>query len=210
MAKQTKGKLLTILWTMVFVAGVAAIVISSTSLFNNFYYETIYVSGGSMNPTLSGNSQDCDYGLIDKSEGAKKSLKRFQIVTTYYPGDTSSYKIKRVIALPGDTFKVVNNDIYLYKNDISSWRKIEDLPFERTLDNYHIRNYPETTLKEDEYFVSGDNYTGSTDSFSVGPIKFSLLVGVVTKMLGRCTVDSEGKVTDKRPSEPRYFLGVDY
>ena len=208
MGKTTKAKLVSILWSMVFAAAVVAIIVSSISIFNNFYYEAFYVSGTSMNPTLSGNPNDCDYGLVDKSDGAKKSLKRFQIVTTYYPHDKNSYKIKRVIALPGDTFKVENNDIYLYKN--SDWWKIEDLPFERKMDEYHIRNYPATTLKDNEYFVSGDNYTGSTDSFSVGPISFDLLVGVVTKILGRCTVDSKGNVTERRPHDPVYFLGVDY
>ena len=185
-----------------------AIIVSSVSLFRNFYYTTIYVSGGSMNPTLSGDLSNCDYGICDRSYGAKKAVKRFQLVTTYYPHDTTDYKIKRVIALPGDTFKVVNNDLYLYKND--AWQAILDLPYERKLDEYHIRNYPETTLGPDEYFVSGDNYTGSTDSFTVGPIKFDLLQGVVTAMLGHWTVDAEGNVLDRRPGEPRYFPGVDY
>lgn len=208
MDKTKKNKILSIVWSFVFMAAVAAIVMSFISLFNNFYYESIYVSGSSMAPTLSGNLADCDYGIIDKSDGAKRSLKRFQIVTTYYPHDTSSYKIKRVIALPGDTFKVVNNDLYLYKDN--EWNVIKDIPYERTLDEYHIRNYPETTLKEDQYFVSGDNYTGSTDSFTVGPLTYDLLQGVVVKIQGRCTVDAQGNVIERRPSEPRYFLGVDY
>ena len=208
---EKQKKIKNIFWALVYVALAAVIIVSATSMFNNFYYESVYVSGSSMSPTFDGNTGTrlgSDYGIIDKDSGAKRNVKRFQIVTTYYPHDTSSYKIKRVIALPGDTFKVVNNDLYLYKDN--EWNVIKDIPYERKLDEYHIRNYPETTLKEDQYFVSGDNYTGSTDSFAVGPLTYDLLQGVVVKIQGRCTVDAQGNVIERRPSEPRYFLGVDY
>lgn len=207
MRKETKFNLFSLLWGLAYLASMVAIIVSSISLFNNFYYESIFVSGSSMNPTLSGDASDCDYGIIDKSEGAKRALKRYQIVTTYYSASDVDYKIKRVVFLPGETFKVVNNDLYLYK-DNSEWLKL-DVPYQRTLSAHNTRNYQKTTLNENEYFLFGDNYTGSLDSYSVGPINFDLLVGVVVKMEGKCTI-KDGKVVEKRPSEPRYFLGVDF
>ena len=216
-----KKKLKYSLWSLVYLVLTVVIVISSVSLFNNFYYESVYVSGSSMNPTLQGHVEErfgCDYGLIDKDYGAKKNIKRYQIVTTFYPGDnkeTASYKIKRVLVKPGERFKVENYCLYIYDKQYDSWGQPLDMPFERnglsdgSAESH--RNYKDTTLGDNEYFVAGDNWGGSLDSFSpsVGPISFDLLVGVVTKMQGRCTV-KDGKVTEKQKYADRYFLGVDY
>ena len=210
-----KKKLTYSLWSIVYLALTVVIVVSATSIFNNYYYESVYVSGSSMNPTFVGNGASeklgSDYGTIDKSSGAKRNIKRYQIVTTYYPGENpeyASYKIKRVLAKPGETFKIENNDLYVYNPVSKSWGDKLDMPFNRNLFNT-IKNYNVTTLKDDEYFLAGDNWANSYDSFNVGPIKYDLLVGVVVKMQGRCTVDN-GRVTEKEPYAARYFLGVDY
>ena len=177
-----------------------------------------------MDPTFSGNDAydvegklipSHDYGIIDKDYGAKKNIKRFQIVTTYYPGDKKEqapYKIKRLYVKPGETFKFVNNDLYIKRGD--SWGEPLAMPFTRNgVDNVDTplvnRNTEPMTLKNDEYFVVGDNWIASSDSFSVGPISFDLLVGVVVKMEGKCIVQN-GKVTEKQKTKDRYFLGVDY
>ena len=192
-------KLSAILYSVAFIGATGVISASSISLFNNFYYETIFVSGSSMYPTLEGNWQkgepgQADYGIVDNSYGAKKSLKRYQIVTTHYFEQDESYKIKRVIFLPGETFKVEDNDLFLYKND--EWYQLP-IPYDRNIDSDSThRNYPVTTLKEDEYFLSGDNYVASYDSFTLGPVSFDLLVGVVVRMEGKCKVQ-DGKVVEK-------------
>ena len=219
MTETNKKKLTYSLWSIVYLMLTIAIVVSGTSLFNNFYYESVYVSGSSMNPTFQGDgaqvSLGSDYGIIDKSNGAKHSIKRYQIVTTYYPNDPedrdqTSYKIKRVLVKPGEKFKIEDNSLYIFKANQGNygWGNPVEMPFERSLKDT-VKNYPETTLKDDEYFLAGDNWANSYDSFSVGPIKYDLLVGVVVKMQGRCTVKN-GKVTEKETYSPRYFLGVDY
>ena len=214
-----KKKLIYSLWSLVYLALTIVIVVSSISLFNNLYYESVYVNGSSMSPTFDGRGESerfgSDYGIIDKDYGAKKNVKRFQIVTTYYPGDqkeVASYKIKRLYVKPGETFKFENNDLYIKRGD--SWGEPLVMPFTRNgVDNVDtpqiIRNTEPMTLKDNEYFVVGDNWVGSLDSFSVGPISFDLLVGVVVKMEGKCTVQN-GKVIEKQKTEDRYYLGVDY
>ena len=216
-----KKKITYSLWALVYLGLTVAIVVSSISLFNNFYYESVYVNGSSMAPTFDGNGESerfgSDYGIIDKDYGAKKNVKRFQIITTYYPGDedhldTASYKIKRLYVKPGETFKFENNDLYIKHGN--SWGEPLEMPFTRNgVDNVEepliIRNTEPATLKDDEYFVVGDNWIGSSDSFNVGPISFDLLVGVVVKMEGKCTVQN-GKVIERQKTEDRYFLGVDY
>lgn len=214
MTEINKKKLRYSLWSLVYLVLTVVIVISAVSLFNNFYYESVYVSGSSMSPTFVGNGNyerfGSDYGIIDKNYGAKKNVKRYQIVTTYYPGDekdVASYKIKRVLAKPGERFKIQDNNLYVYKKN-AGWGEPLEMPFDRDLPT-EAKNYQDTVLKEDEYFLAGDNWANSYDSFEVGPIKFELLVGVVVKMQGRCTVEN-GKVTEKETYAARYFLGVDY
>ena len=130
-----KKKISTILMsTFTFVALIGLCFTASIAMTRN-YYDTIFVSGSSMNPTLYGgqgglakgpyvdetneyHSGDyVNFGLVDKSSKAKHNIKRYDIVTTYYPSDYNSvgelyesaaYKIKRVIALPGETFRIVN------------------------------------------------------------------------------------------------------
>lgn len=217
MTETGKKKLKASLWSLLYVAIAVSIVVSSVFIFKNFYFEVVFVNGGSMNPTLCGGDAEGyhDYGINDKSYGAKRGLKRFQVVTTYYPYDEGlsnpSYKIKRVIGLPGDTLKVEHNDLYLYDRNTLSWKGPMEMPFTRNLDGAN-RNQDTITLKDDEYFLAGDNWVASTDSFdpSVGPIKFSLLVGAVVRIEGRAKVNGK-TIYDKIPySEPMYFLGVDY
>ena len=177
------------------------------------------VVGPSMNPTLEGNTSETeftsDYGIIDKNNNAKHNLKRYQIVTTYYPGDSkdAAYKIKRVLAKPGETFKIEDYQLYVYNYHTNNWGEPLEMPFDRAgIDDgraEHKRHYKPTTLKDNEYFLAGDNWGASYDSFSVGPINFDLLVGVVVKIQGKCKV-KDGKVIAKQKTADRYFLGVNY
>lgn len=188
--------------------------ISFVYCFKSFNYTTIYVDGSSMNPTFVGDRNDADYGVVEKDNGAKRSLKRYQIVTAHYPWDSGNMVvIKRVLFLPGDTFRV-NNDaehsMELFDKQTKTWKKLP-IPFERNLDgttNY----YPETTLKENEYIIAGDNWANSSDCFDVHqPVTFDDIIGVVVRMEGRCEFDpNTHSIKNCRPYIPRYFYGVDY
>ena len=228
MMSEKQKKVKNIFWSLVYLALATVIIVSAASMFNNFYYESVYVSGSSMSPTFDGNTGTrlgSDYGIIDKDSGAKRNVKRFQIVTTYYPSDyqnygtedqklldTATYKIKRVLVKPGETFKVEDNKIFIKGKE--GYGDPLDIPFIRhgiedeSKEEAH-RNWPETTLNNSQYFLAGDNWVHSSDSFSIGPIDYQLLVGVVVKMQGKCTV-VDGKVVEKEPYADRYFLGVNY
>lgn len=123
-----KSKLKLIIWPVIYLVLIINVCISFIFVFRSFYYRSIFVSGSSMEPTLNGNTADrVDYGLIDDHDYAIKNLKRFQILTTYYPfadskdyvggysrdkvnvidTNEASYKIKRVYGFPGETIKFV-------------------------------------------------------------------------------------------------------
>ena len=192
-------------------------------IFSANYYSNFYVSGESMHPTLSGDVDDADYGKYDGHASAIKNVKRFQIVTAHFPNertipeDQKTLKIKRLLFKPGDTFEIIytqdsngyyHNEMHLFLDNKSSDYRIVDFPF----DTSHIKedhSYPKTTLTNTQYFVAGDNWDRSLDSFDVGPLEYTDLVGVVTKVEGKCRVVDK-KITDKRPYAPKIFNGVDY
>ena len=171
-----------------------------------------------------------NFGYVDQHKDAKESIRRFDIVTTFYPWDnndydlpyergdkklaTAYYKIKRVIAMPGDTFKIVNNELFL-KNEEDEWVQ-EEMDF---LDHVTtVRNQEETEVGEGEYWVAGDNWGHSTDSFNhvgtnpkVGPVYYENITGVLVAIQGTCTVKKVlGKddvfLNHRYYSKPIYFF----
>ena len=129
-----RKKIKAIIWPLIYLVLIIGVCISSAMVFHSYYYTAIYVSGSSMDPTLSGSGEMVDYGIIDthryaidnmiKSK-ATRDRNRFKIVTTYYPfsgssdyvggyspnkenvvdENNASYKIKRIYAFPGECFK---------------------------------------------------------------------------------------------------------
>lgn len=119
-------KIMAIIWPFVYFILILTFCISGCLIFHSTYYHSIFVSGTSMSPTLLGTKgieNGANFGIIDTTEKAKENIKRFNVVTTYFPfdkddyGDTSwddrnfkiadgddpEYKIKRVIAMGGET-----------------------------------------------------------------------------------------------------------
>ena len=123
-----------------------------------FFYSPIRVNGSSMYPTL----QDKEFMILNKI-GLQKGINRFDIVVVESNG---KYIIKRVIGLPGES--VIYSDNKLYING----KVIED--------NYsksETENFENVILKDDEYFVMGDNREVSKDSRVIGPVNIKNIKG---------------------------------
>ena len=186
---------------------VLAICISGSIVFHNTYYELVYVSGSSMYPNLNGDDEEqdgsiVDFGILDKHQSAIKNIKRFSIVSTYYFDDydandslipNSKQKIKRVIAMPNETFKIKDSKLYVLKD--GEFEYIE-YPFKISPDvdeYYQGKDVYEYTLKEDEYWVIGDHRDKSRDCGTFHrPIKQSYIIGVLVAIEG----SAELKITD--------------
>ncbi|MGM9873977.1 MAG: signal peptidase I [Bacilli bacterium] len=193
----------------------------SCSIFHRNYFLSIYVDGSSMYPTLN-NSNDrsrYDFGIVDPHQSAINKIKRFDIITTYYPWDnldynlpynrgdkvkdSAEYKIKRVIALPNETFKIENNDLYVLNNESNEFEYI-NIPFERNgVDTHRFSTDGTIVLNENEYWVMGDNWINSLDCLdSNSPVYKENLVGVLVAIEGTC--DSNGN--HRSYSWPRCFF----
>ena len=121
----------------------------------------VKVSGPSMMPTLTGK----EIMILNKMD---KTIERYDIVVVKSPdGDI----IKRVYGLPGETISCENGFIYI------NGKKIEDkYNGNKTLDFELVK------LKDDEYFVMGDNRMNSKDSRIFGPFKREKIKGT-TKLV---------------------------
>ena len=125
------------------------IIIITIVLIRTFIATPIKVNGSSMYQTLNGK----EFMILNKLG----DIKRYDIVVLDTENDEL---IKRVYGMPGEKIAIENNTIYI--ND----KKLED--------KYAYGNtsgYKAITLKEDEYFVLGDNRVVSLDSRAIGPIK---------------------------------------
>jgi len=207
-------KLITVLRALGAFALLLAVCVSGGLIFHSYYYELIYVSGTSMSPTLNGTEDDAsgslvDFGIVDAHESALKHIKRFSIVSTYFPEATdydeqgnlnknAKKKIKRVVALPGETFKIENGQVYVL-NGTDFELKPATFKTNPSIESGYKGKDTITpiTLADDEYWVLGDNRQASRDcAFINKPIKYENLSGVLV------AIEGKGKLYLKRYTCP--------
>lgn len=120
-----------------------------------FIVTPIKVNGSSMYNTLEGK----EIMLLWK----KKKIDRFDIVVAKTDDDTL---IKRVYAFPNETIECKNGKIYINDEEID-----DKYAFGITDD------FKKVTLKEEEYFLMGDNRLVSLDSRKIGPVSKEQIEG---------------------------------
>jgi len=145
-------------------------------VFRAYIAQPFLVKGRSMEQTFS----DGDYLIVDQLTYNFTQPQRFEVVvfhTEFIPGgDKGEYYIKRVIGIPGDRVVVQNGEVFLYENNTSSASKLDEnylIDGLRTIANEPV----DVVLKENEYFVLGDNRGNSSDSRFWGPVNKSYIVG---------------------------------
>ncbi len=133
------------------------IIVIVVVLVRSFLVTPVRVNGPSMYPTLKGG----EIMLLNKLG----KIDRFDIVVLKVQEEEDNL-IKRVIGLPGETVEIKDNEIFI--ND----KLLEDKY------GYGVTyNIDKLTLKDDEYFVLGDNRIVSLDSRVFGSIKDSEIKG---------------------------------
>ncbi len=135
-----------------------------------FIAQPFIVSGDSMDPTFA-NGQ---YLVVDQISYRFENPKRGDVVIFRYPNDKKKFYIKRIIGLPSETIDIQNGRISITKKDGTKSLITEESYINPILDN---SDHMSVTLKNDEYFVMGDNRTRSSDSRIWGAVKNTLIVG---------------------------------
>lgn len=137
---------------------VFTLILIAIILIRLFLFSPIRVNGTSMYPTL----QDKEFMILNKI-ALKDGINRFDIVVVK---TSNTNIIKRVIALPGESVMYKDNKLYI------NGKVIED--------NYSktpTEDFDNIVLKEDEYFVMGDNREVSKDSRIIGPVNIKNIKG---------------------------------
>lgn len=138
-----------------------AIIIGIVILIRVFVITPVKVDGDSMNPTLV----DGEVVMLNK---ISKNYERFDVVVVNY---ANTKLIKRIIGLPGEHIKFINNKLYINN------KLVHDVKLDTKTSNFDIKQINYDVIPEDSYFVVGDNRANSTDSRIIGPIKKSDVVG---------------------------------
>jgi signal peptidase I len=123
------------------------------------------VDGESMNPTL----EDRQKIVVKKMAFVFGEVDIDDIVVAVYEGDEI---VKRVVGVPGDTIKYVD-DVF-YRNDVADPTIVLPASYEKS---ENVKTLVE--LKEGEYYLLGDNIEVSSDSRDMGAFDASQLLGKV-------------------------------
>jgi len=137
-----------------------------------FLIQPFYVKGASMEP----NFYDHEYLVIDEISYRFNDPDRGDIVVFKPPGQGRQHFIKRIVGLPGETIEVTRGEIKVFNSNNpegSVLNESEYLTGVYTPGNNHV------SLKQNEYFLLGDNRSSSLDSRSFGPVDESNITGRV-------------------------------
>ena len=136
------------------------IVIVVVLLIKHFIITPIRVNQSSMNDTL----YDKDIMILDKISYRFTSIKRFDIVVIKKENE---YLIKRVIGLPSETLEYKDNKLYI------NGKEVKEEFSHKVTNDYEL----DGTIKDNYYFVVGDNRINSLDSRVIGLIKKEEIIG---------------------------------
>ncbi len=171
-------------------------------LFVNLIAHPVIVDGRSMDPNL----QDGEYGFTSLISLLTGDVNRGDVVVIKIEEEgKESLWVKRIIGLPGETVSCVDDQIYIngqlldeseYMNEdyIQSYLQQNEYGFNQVIakvvdeqgmpvtndrgnQQFVSIDFEPVQLKDDEYFVMGDNRPVSKDSREIGPIKEGQLYG---------------------------------
>lgn len=143
-----------------YVIGVAIVL-----LIANFIAKPVVVRGSSMNPTLN-NFDICISNRLSIVLGG--TIDRFDIVVAQ---TEEGEIVKRVVGIPGDVISYQGGVL-----TVNGTTVVEDYIIDDPSKHHSDMDFREIRLGADEYFLMGDNRTGSTDSRYFGPFHRSDII----------------------------------
>ena len=172
-----------IIGNIVWLVCVAAVLIAV----RQFVFTPVLVSGHSMDPTMA--DRERVFAL------RSKDIERFDIVTFPAPDEPKKSYIKRVIGLPGDKVKFVNDQLFINGKEIKEpyldefKSKLKEGEYLTTVLDQEGKIHSEfalenlfdgnDTVPEGKLFVMGDNRQISKDGRMIGYINIEDITGNV-------------------------------
>ena len=140
-----------------------------------FVFQPFLVRGDSMEP----NYHTGDYLIVDQLSYRFREPLRGEVIVLKFPLDSSQRFIKRIVGLPGETVEVKDGKVVIYgaEGDERTALVLDEsiyLPL-----NLQTPGDVRIDLKEEEYFVMGDNRPFSSDSRKWGVLEEDLIIGRV-------------------------------
>lgn len=136
--------------------------------FRLFVAEPYIVAGSSMSPTF----ETGHYLIVDKISYKFNTPERYDVIVMKYPKDTSKDFIKRIVGLPGEKVIINNGKVTIVNAENPNGFEVDEKYVV-----YSKNESMETTLDQNEYFVMGDNRSGSFDSRYWGPLPLEDIIG---------------------------------
>ncbi|NJP40510.1 signal peptidase I [Oscillospiraceae bacterium HV4-5-C5C] len=141
----------------------------------DFVFQRNEVVGSSMYPTLVSGDQLWVEKIGPRLHGPSQG----EIITFTIHEDAGSQTdedlVKRVIGLPGQHVEIKGGQVYIDGQLLAE----PYLPQGTVTEVTSLMPYTDVTLEADEYYVLGDNRSGSRDSRYFGPIRREQLIGYV-------------------------------
>lgn len=147
-------------------------------LFVNFIAHPVTVEGRSMVPNL----QDGEYGFTSILSAKTSKPKRGEVVVVdMEENGKQAYWVKRIIGMPGETVSIKDGVVYINDKALDESAYMDEEYVQSVIDQYgyFMEDMEPVTLKDNEYFVMGDNRIVSKDSRNplVGPVQESQIYG---------------------------------
>jgi signal peptidase I len=147
-----------------------AIVLVLAFIIKTFFIQTFIIDGQSMEP----NFHNGEYLLVDKFSYHITQPKRGDVDIIIPPDDISKDYIKRIIGVPGDTVEIKSGKVFINNKEIKEPYLPSNTP---TLINGDFKQSQKITLKDNQYYVLGDNRGDSRDSRYIGIIPKENIIG---------------------------------
>jgi len=112
-----------------------------------------------------------DYLIINEIGYRINEPQRGDVIVFRPPQNSGQFYIKRIIGLPGEVVKIEDGKVFFGKDEASLEQVEEKYIQGRTSGSTTL------SLREDEYFVLGDNRSASSDSRNWGALKRANIVG---------------------------------
>ncbi len=139
-------------------------------VFYLFIIQPHKVSGKSMYPTY----EDKEFILTDKISYKFRDPIRGEVIILKSPKNENIDFIKRVIALPGETVKILDGKVYVNGIGLPEPYLAVDTPA-----GVKLRENEEFIVPENSYVVLGDNRVASSDSREFGEVPKQNIIGHV-------------------------------